>query len=384
MAHCTASIVTDLAALAPDEWDRLDHGGNPFLAQPFLAALEQSGSVTPETGWQPHHLALHEAGELVAFAPTYIKSHSHGEFVFDWAWADAFQRYGRAWYPKLLTAIPYSPVTGPRLLVRRGHPDAEALRARLVDEALAVCEALGLSSWHCNFHVPQDALALRREPLLARHDWQFHWQNRQYASFDDFLAGLRSRKRKNMQRDRRLARDAGIGFEWRRGGELDDSERRFVYRCYRRTFLEYGNHPALTREFFDRVCDEMPQAVLVMLAIRDGRPIAMSWFLEGGGRLYGRYWGCIEQHPGLHFETAYHQGIEYCIANGLAAFEPGAQGEHKYSRGFEATQTNSAHFVRDPVFRAAIAVHLEHEAAWLHRYREGLEAHAPYRRAGSA
>lgn len=384
MTRRTARIVTDIAMLGLDAWERLDRSGNPFLSLPFLAALEQSGSVTPETGWQPHHLALYEADQLVAFAPTYIKSHSHGEFVFDWAWADAYQRYGLRYYPKLLTAIPYSPVTGPRLLVRHGHPDADALRVRLVDEAVAACEAQDLSSWHCNFHSAEDAPALCREPLLARHDWQFHWRNRGYSSYDEFLAGLRSKRRKNMQRDRRQVQAAGIRFLWRMGGELDAAERQFVFTCYQRTFLEHGNHPALTRDFFDRLYAALPEAVLVVLALRAEEPIAMGWFLQGGGTLYGRYWGCIETHPGLHFETAYHQGIEYCIAHGLAAFEPGAQGEHKFSRGFEATQTRSAHLVRDPVFRAAIAAHLEHESEWLHRYREQLETHAPYRRASGS
>lgn len=382
MTRITARIVTDFGTIDPGDWEALDRADNPFLSLAFLRALESSGSACPETGWQPHHLALYEDGQLVAFAPTYLKSHSHGEFVFDWAWADAYQRHGRPYYPKLLTAVPYSPVPGPRLLVRRGHADPEALRARLVQQQLATCEELDLSSWHCNFYAAADHAALQTPPLLGRHDWQYHWHNRGYESFDAFLAALRSKKRKNMRRDRRQVRAAGIRFERRAGDELSDAERDFVHACYEQTFLEHGNFPALTAAFFEQVATELPRAVLVVLAFRDRRPIAMSWFLHGGGRLYGRYWGSTESHPGLHFETAYHQGIEYCIEHGLSVFEPGAQGEHKLSRGFEATRTRSAHLVRDPLFRAAIAAHLEREAEWLERYRERLAVHHPFRQGG--
>ncbi|MEJ8568257.1 GNAT family N-acetyltransferase [Elongatibacter sediminis] len=383
MPPLSARVVTDIGNVDPTDWDGLEHDGDPFVSHGFLQALESSGSVCPESGWQPHHLALYEGGRLVAFAPTYLKAHSHGEFVFDWAWADAYQRYGHAYYPKLLTAVPYSPVPGPRLLVAAGHPDPAALRAALVSKAIETCEELNLSSWHCNFFSETDRTALRRDPLLARHDWQFHWFNAGYRSFDEFLASLRSKKRKNMRRDRRLVADAGIRLERRAGGELSEAERDFVYACYQQTFLEHGNHPALTADFFNRLSTTMPEAVMVALALREGRPIAMSWFLQGGGTLYGRYWGCIEQHAGLHFETAYHQGIEHCIERGLKVFQPGAQGEHKMSRGFVATQTRSAHLVRDPVFRRAIAAHLEREDDWLDQYREELEAHQPFRRDGT-
>ncbi len=379
---CSARILTRLGSADPADWDALDHAGNPFVSLPFLRALEESGSACEDSGWQAHHLALYESERLVGLAPTYLKAHSHGEFVFDWAWADAYHRYGRRYYPKLLTAVPYSPVTGPRLLVRRDHPDRAGLRSRLVDHALNVCETQDLSGWHCNFHTTDDRAALQRDDLLPRGDWQFHWHNRGFASFDEFLGTLRSKKRKNMRRDRRLVREAGIRFEHRRGGELGPAERDFVYACYRQTFFEHGNHAALTPAFFDRLYRDMPDSVLVVLAYRERIPIAMSWFLQGGGILYGRYWGAMEHHPGLHFETAYHQGIEHCIEHGLTSFEPGAQGEHKLSRGFEATPTRSTHLIRDPVFREAIAAHLSTEADWLDRYRDRLEARQPFREPG--
>jgi predicted N-acyltransferase len=374
-----ARIAGSVASISPLHWQALDHQGNPFLSQAFLQALETSGSVSEAAGWQPHHLCLYEGPQLVGFAPTYLKSHSHGEFVFDWAWADAYLRHGRKYYPKLLTAVPYSPVTGPRLLVQAGHPQAAAIGRELAQLARSQCEELDLSSWHCNFVDAGGSGVLRQEPLLARSDWQFHWFNHGYASFDDFLATLRSKKRKNILRDRRLVRDAGIRFVRKTGQQLSAADLDFAFACYQQTFLEHGNHPALNRAFFAALASQAPESLLVVLAMRGEKAVAMSLFLVGGGRLYGRYWGCLEQVPGLHFEAAYHQGIEYCIEHGLHAFEPGAQGEHKISRGFTPVRTNSFHLVRDPVFRAAIADFLQRERAWMEDYRQQLTVHLPFR-----
>ena len=378
MSH-TARIVADISAIDRLDWQALDHLDNPFVSFGFLYALEASGSVNRASGWQPHHLCLFEDERLVACAPTYVKAHSHGEFVFDWAWAEAYQRYGKKYYPKLLTAVPYSPVSGPRLLVRRDHSRGTSLRRELVQLARSQCEALQLSSWHCNFIHESDVQALHDESLLARSDWQFHWFNQGYQCFDDFLATLRSKKRKNIRRDRRLVMESGVRFEHRTGAQLDPADLDFIYDCYRQTFFEHGNHPALSRSFFSCLADQIPQALLAILALRGDQAVAMSLFLVGGGRLYGRYWGCLEQIPGLHFETTYHQGIEYCIANGLDAFEPGAQGEHKISRGFTPVKTRSFHLVCDPVFHSAIADYLKKERQWLERYRQELTAHEPFR-----
>ena len=374
-----ARIVGEFASIGPDAWDALDHRDNPFLSHAFLAALETSGSIGAASGWTPQHLALYEDGDLVAFAPTYIKSHSHGEFVFDWAWADAYQRAGLPYYPKLLTAIPYSPVTGPRLLIRRGHAAPDALRGELIEQALALCNDRQLSSWHCNFVLSDECTALESAPLLPRQDWQFHWHNEGFGDFDEFLEQLRSRKRKNIRRERRQIEEAGVEFRWVRGGEVSVDELEFLYRCYISTFQAYGNHPALTPAFFATLAAELNERFILVIASRAGQPLAMSLLLAGGGRLYGRYWGCVEELPGLHFETAYYQGIEYCIRNGIAVFESGAQGEHKISRGFLPRQTRSYHFVREPRFRAAIAHYLERECAWMQDYREQLAQHDPYR-----
>jgi len=373
-------IITDFSEVDERDWGKLDHGDNPFLAHAFLDALETSGSVSAASGWQPHHLGLYQGDHLLAFAPTYLKSHSHGEFVFDWAWAAAYQRHGLPYYPKLLTAIPYSPVTGPRLLVQTGHPDAPALRQSLVELAIEECRNRNLSSWHCNFCNVVDSKALDKEPLLARKDWQYHWINQDYHSFDEFLGQLRSRKRKNIRRERRQVNDSGIRFEWRSGAELSPQEHDFVYACYQNTFMAYRNHAALQAGFFQKIAKEMPDQVHVLLALRDDQAIAMSFFLSGGGRLYGRYWGCVEEIPGLHFETAYYQGIEFCIDNGLKVFESGAQGEHKISRGFVPSETRSFHLVRNEAFHKAIAEFLARENLGLDDYREQLAAHDPYRR----
>jgi len=375
----SARIISDLASIDRQDWEALNHADNPFLSLAFLGGLESSGSIGPQKGWQPHHLALYEDGKLAAFAPSYIKTNSHGEFVFDWAWADAYHRHGLAYYPKLLTAIPYSPISGVRLLTRQGHPREEELRQGLIQLAMDECENLGFSSWHCNFVSSDDHKTLSKSALLGRSDWQFHWRNNGYASFDDFLARLRSRKRKNIRRERRLVAESGITFEWKTGDEIDDEDIEFIHRCYAETFHAYGNHPALNKEFFAYIAQGLGDRFLVSFASCDGERLAMSLFLTGGGRLYGRYWGCIREIPGLHFEAAYYQGIEYCIRNGLVVFESGAQGEHKVSRGFMPARTRSWHYIAREDFREAIAQFLARETDWLDDYRDELLNHSPYR-----
>ena len=379
----TTRILPEFSRVDAGDWARLDHQDNPFVSHPFLGALEASGALDARLGWTPCHLALYDGEGLAAFAPSYIKSNSHGEFVFDWACADAYQRHGLSYYPKLLTAVPYSPVTGPRLLTRRGHPDPAGLRRRLVQLAIDTCEQLQLSSWHCNFVGPEEDEVLHVAGLLPRQDWQFHWVNEGYSGFDDFLERLRARKRKNVRRERRQVEEAGIRFRWLRGSELGDPELDFVQRCYGETFRQYGNHAALNREFFARLAAALDDGLRVAMALRDRQPLAMSLYLLGGGRLYGRYWGCLEQVPGLHFETAYYQGIEFCIANGIGVFESGAQGEHKISRGFRPAPTHSFHYLREETFRAPVARYLKQEKAWMLEYREQLVRHDPFRDAAA-
>lgn len=374
-----ARVLESFPSIDPRQWQALDRAGNPFLDYAFLAGLEETGSIGPHAGWHPHHLALFDGDELLAFAPTYAKDNSHGEFVFDWAWADAYRRNGLPYYPKLLTGVPYTPVTGPRLLVHAGRSDGTELRKALAGFAIRCCRERGYSTWHCNFASESDIAALADLELLHRADWQFHWVNRDYRSFDDFTAELRSRKRKNIRRERQRISQAGVRFEWRSGTELEPGDIDFAYRCYLNTFRNYGNYPALKRAFFEHTASRLGERFQVVFARRGDETIAMAVFLCGGGRLYGRYWGCTEELPGLHFETAYYQGIEFCIAHGVAVFESGAQGEHKIPRGFLPTRTRSAHHVEHPLFREAIAEHLVRESAWLDEYHEQLKTLDPFR-----
>ena len=375
----SARIVPDFNAISPEQWDRLDHADNPFLSHAFLGGLESTGCISPGVGWAPRHLAIYEGNDLVAFAPSYIKSNSHGEFVFDWAWADAFQRHGLPYYPKLLTAVPYSPVTGPRLLTAVDHPRQRDLKRKLVEFAISQCDRSGFSSWHCNFIPDSQKNCFSDVRLLPRSDWQFHWHNDGYRSFDDFLLRLRSRKRKNIRRERRNVREAGIGFEWKSGQNIDSEDARFIHQCYASTFNANGNHPVLKKTFFEQLGPNLMERFQVCIASLEGERLAMSLFLSGGGRLYGRYWGCLEEIPGLHFESAYYQGIEYAIRNKLDVFESGAQGEHKVARGFMPVKTRSFHYVHHESFRDAIAVFLNRERNWLDEYRDELLRHSPYR-----
>ncbi len=355
------------------DWDALRPDRNPFLAHAFLAGLERHGCIRPRQGWRPHHLGVYENGRLVAAAPAYLKTNSHGEFVFDHAWAEAYWRNGIEYYPKLLCAVPYTPVSGPRLLT--GAAPDPLRRARLRDALRDEALRLGLSGAHVNF----DALDDAAPEWLPRFDWQFHWHNRGWRDFDDFLGALSSKKRKNLRAERSAVARAGVRFRWRHGDEASDGELAVMHGFYCATFAEKGNLPVLTLDFFHHLAATMPRQLLLVLAERDGRPIAGALFLRDDEALYGRYWGCDEALPGLHFETCYHQGIEYALAHGLKRFEPGAQGEHKLARGFLPAPTRSRHCIADPRFRAAIADALQREAQWQHRYRDELLRHSPYR-----
>ncbi|HET7845728.1 MAG TPA: GNAT family N-acetyltransferase, partial [Xanthomonadales bacterium] len=326
-----ARIHHSLSEIPAADWAALDTHGSPFLAHAFLDGLERTGCIRRELGWRPHHLALYRDDVLVAAAPCYRKANSHGEFVFDFSWAQAHERAELEYYPKLLVAVPYTPVSGPRLLVRTGEP--EATRDALVAALDAERARLGASSVHANFVRDDDADALARAGWLARGDWQFHWENAGYATFDDFLAALSHKRRKEIRRERARFGGPDWTFEWRDGAALDEATLDFVHECYVTTFAEKGNYPALTREFFGHLARTMPTQVAALVARHEGEPTAMAFCLRDERTLYGRYWGSLATVPLLHFEACYYQGIDYCIANGIARFEPGAQGEHKIARG---------------------------------------------------
>ena len=381
-ASLTARFHSHLDEIDAGAWNALLPDDNPFLSHAFLSGLEQHGCIRADYGWRAHHLALYRDGQLVAAAPLYLKRNSHGEYVFDWSWAGAYERAGLDYYPKLLSAVPYSPVTGARLLAGSGA-DASALREALVAALAGTVEGAGLSSAHLNFVTEADAGALEASGWLARFDWQFHWSNgtadgRHWTSFDEFLAALTHKKRKNIRQERAQVVRAGVTCEIRHGHQLSAAEWREIHALYLGTFAERGNHPALTLDFFRHLGATMPDQVLAVVCRRGADMIAMALLLRSSTTLYGRYWGCQENVPGLHFEACYYQGIEYCLGNGLSKFEPGAQGEHKLARGFLPTRTRSFHYLADVRFRAAVREALAREAAALEEYRFELMAHSPY------
>ncbi|OOG56881.1 GNAT family N-acetyltransferase [Rhodanobacter sp. C03] len=361
--------------LPADAWDALRADPNPFVSHAFLAALEQSGCILPDWGWQAHHLGLYEDGRLLAAAPLYLKGNSHGEFVFDFSWASAWQRAGGEYYPKLLNAVPYSPVPGPRLLAGNGEETPKLQRA-LVEAMRRETERLGLSSVHANF-LQEAELDAFGSGWLTRSDVQFHWHNHGYRHFPAFLATLNHKKRKNILRERSQVEASGAAIEWRSGDTLSHDEWRQVHALYEATFDAKGNHAALTAAFFQRL-GGLGQTVQLALARHGESIVAMALFVQGGGVLYGRYWGASVDVPGLHFELCYYRGIEYAIAHQLTRFEPGAQGEHKLARGFLPVRTYSRHYLVNPDFRAAVAAALAHEAQAVDAYAIELQSHSPY------
>ena len=366
-----------IADIPAADWDALRPDGNPFVAHAFLHALEDSGCIRPAWGWQAHHLGLYEHGRLRAAAPLYLKGNSHGEFVFDWSWADAWERAGGDYYPKFLCAVPYSPVTGPRLLAGRGAHAAQR-RATLAAALRELTDRTGLSSAHVDFLRDEDTAAFD-DAWLARSDWQFQWRNRDgWRDFQDFLGALTHKRRKAIRHERAQVANAGIECEFRNGGSLDDDAWRAVHHLYTHTFDEKGNTPTLTLDFFRHLGAAFPEHSHVAFAHRAGRIVAGALFLSSGDTLYGRYWGAHEEVPGLHFELCYYQGIDHCLRRGLHRFEPGAQGMHKLARGFLPTRTHSRHYIADARFRAVIRASLQREEALLDARGLELAAHSPF------
>ncbi|MNM65986.1 hypothetical protein D3C81_774530 [compost metagenome] len=366
-------LLSLLSELASAQWDALHDGSNPFVSHAFLSGLEQHGCLRPEWGWQPQHLTLWRDGELIAAAPGYLKHNSHGEFVFDHAWANAYARHGMDYFPKWLGGVPYSPVTGPRLLAR-DDADRHALLAAVVAHAGSET----LSSAHINFHLPDES-ALFDDTWLRRNDVQFQWQRQpHWRSFDDFLASMDHKHRKNIRQERAKVSRAGIRFIVRHGDEASADELRAMHGFYLQTFAEYGNSPALTLPFLRHLAAQLPRQLVLFLALQDDEPIAGALCLRGADTLYGRYWGGATL-PGLHFETCYYQGIEYCLREGLDRFEPGAQGEHKLARGFLPTEVRSHHWIAHPEFREALRDWCARERIEVSAYHATLQRHSPFK-----
>ena len=371
-------IVSDLSEVGQVAWDALvqaQAAPTPFLSYAFLHALHASGSASPETGWQPQVLLLYDEGDALAAAlPLYVKGHSYGEYVFDWAWADAYQRNGLEYYPKLLSAIPFTPVAGARLLAR----DAQA-RAALIDVLAATQQATEVSSTHVLFPPEEEAQQLRAAGFMLRSGVQFHWLNQGFANFDAFLATLEQKKRKNIRAERRKVAEAGVQLRRVRGMDATHEDWVLFNRCYRNTYREHHSTPYLNLDFFLRIGASMPGNLLLVIAEKEGRPIAASLVIHDEDTLYGRYWGALEHVPCLHFEAAYYQPLEFCIEQGMSTFEGGAQGEHKMARGFLPTKTWSAHWLAHPSFADAVERFLEREAGGIDDYLDELNERSPFR-----
>ncbi|EKS9797078.1 MULTISPECIES: GNAT family N-acetyltransferase [Burkholderia] len=381
-------ILSSPAEVPAAEWNALlarDAQPTPFLRHEFLDALHVARCAVDDTGWSPHFVTLTDerTGRLAAAAPVYAKQHSYGEYVFDWAWADAYQRNNLPYYPKLLCAVPFTPVQGTRLLAA----DDDA-RRRLAATLLAFAEQSDVSSLHVLFPTGDEAALLESMGMMLREGVQFHWINDGYRHFDDFLGTLEQKKRKNIRAERRKVHDAGVTFRRLTGDQITDADWRFFSRCYRQTYREHYSSPYLNLDFFRTIGATMPENLLLVIAEADGRPIASALAVyrrgeNGGGTLYGRYWGALEHVPCLHFETAYYQLLEFCIEAGLDTFEGGAQGEHKLARGFLPTVTHSAHWLAHPAFSDAVAHFLERETEHIHAYVDELREHDPFRRSGA-
>jgi predicted N-acyltransferase len=362
-------------------WNALAGTAQPFVRHEFLAALEQSGCAVPRTGWSPRHLVLEDTkGTAIAAMPMYKKTHSRGEFVFDFSWANAYAQHGLDYYPKLLAAIPFTPVRGPRMLISP-KLDKRVMTSALIQAASAYARSEQLSSWHVLFPSADNLASLTTAGLIERRDCQFHWFNQGYDCFDAFLATFTAEKRKKAKRERRRVSEAGITFDTRAGGEMDDALWNTVYEFYADTFYRHGHDPYLNLDFFKRIAASMPEQLMLKIARHGSTPIAVAIFFVGEDALFGRYWGAGGNYHSLHFETCYYQGIEYCIEHKLARFEPGTQGEHKVPRGFVPTLTGSAHDIVDPRFAAAIRDFASREAQGVDRYAAAVNEHVPYHRA---
>jgi len=373
MEHATLKIIEDLAEISAAAWDALT-AGDPFVSHAYLYALQASGCATVQFGWQPQHLTLWQGKALVGAMPLYVKMNSYGEHVFDFAWADAYRQHGLHYYPKLVCTVPFSPVTGPRLL--SGN---DTVRKQLLDSALTLARELNVSSLHGLFLNEADTQLAQEAGMMLRQDVQFHWRNDGYKSFDDYLAALSRDKRKRIKQDRRRVKDAGINVQCITGDVATEEQWAFFASCYTHMRQTYHSPPALNEDFFQRIGAALPQHTLLVIATREGRMIASALNVVTDDVLYGRSWGSFEFHSGLHFEACYYQAIEFCIARGIRTFEGGAGGEHKLARGFLPVTTRSAHWLAHPEFSRAIENYLQRETDAISEYVDELHGHSPFK-----
>lgn len=376
--QCT--IINNIDQISPKEWNSIAGNDNPFVKHEFLSALERHHCVGERYGWIPHHIvAQDESKNLVGAVPLYLKDNSYGEFVFDWGWADAYHRSGLEYYPKLVSAIPYTPATGARILISSKSEQQDIIAQQLVNKALNLAKELNVSSLHWLFTNDHDTTQLSHCGFMQRLGCQFHWHNDGYNNFEDFLAQLTSKKRKKIKRERRFVVDSNISIKLLQGGDVSEDQWRHFHRHYSSTFLKLGGYATLSLPFFREIGRTMPDNLVLIMAYFENKPVASAFCLRSSDTLYGRHWGCDADFHSLHFEACYYQGIDYCIREKLKHFEPGAQGEHKISRGFVPTRTMSCHWIANPKFRVAIKDFLEHETAGVNHYIDSLSEHLPFK-----
>lgn len=370
-------VYRSIEALSATVWDAWFGGDYPFLRHDFLLGLEHTGCTSTQTGWTPHHLVLSDGDTVVAVAPAFLKDHSYGEYVFDWAWADAWQRHGLSYYPKLVTAAPLTPATGPRIYLNPTYSDA---LSALLTAVQGLCNEQGISGWHALFIDELGAEPLMATDLHRRHTTQFHWFNRSYKDFDDFLATFTSRKRKNLKRERTRVREQGLRLETFEGAAISDSDWAFFHHCYQMTYAKRSGHGGyLTRAFFTELGPKLTTSTVMVIAFHNEQRVAAALYFRSEHTLYGRYWGCLEEFDYLHFEACYYQGIEYCIEHNVQRFDPGAQGEHKIQRGFEPVLTQSYHWVADTRFSDAVATFCHREREQVQQYRDAARSLLPFK-----
>ena len=367
------AVTSTLDNIATQDWNRLTQD-NPFLRHEFLHALHETGCASERKGWAPRYLIATDHGRFVGAMPLYLKSHSRGEYVFDWAWADAYERHGHEYYPKLLNAIPFTPVGGPRILA-----ESAVVRMVLAKAALTLARDNNISSLHCLFPPPEDAACFAGLKMMVRHGVQFHWVNEGDTNFEQYLQRMNHAKRKKIKQERRRVQETGITFRWVEGAAITAQDWAFFAKCYTHTYMEHHNTPYLNLAFFQRIGATMPENLLLIIAMREGRDIGASFNVRNQTRLYGRYWGALEHHPMLHFEACYYQTIEYCLARGIQVFEGGAQGQHKMARGLMPVQTCSYHWLAHPSFASAVEDFLARETSGIANYIDELKEHAPFR-----
>ena len=371
------ALTDSVTEVDAESWDALV-GGMPLLSHAFLSALEESNSVGKGTGWQSCPMLVFDDAELVGGLPLYVKSHSYGEYVFDWAWAEAYEKNGLNYYPKLIAAIPFSPVTSQRLLVA-SVPNASQIQSFMVEKLEEITRSNQFSGAHVLFPNEDSAKVLSEANWLQRHGVQFQWHNESFQNFEEFLSQLTQEKRKKIRQERKKVVNSGVVCRRVKGPDISEAQLEFFYQCYCNTYREHRSTPYLSREFFERIAQKMPQHILLVMAYKDGTPIASALNFYDQNTLYGRYWGCLEYVPNLHFELCYYQAQEFCIAENIRYFEGGAQGEHKLARGFKPKSTCSFHKIAHPQFAKAIEDFVMREAQGIAKYTNELEDRAPFK-----